>query len=98
MGAAVQDMMKALNGKSPQIAIRALAVVAATVVYQSGHNDDVRRHNRIQLDKGIEVMLQACAETDARARQNLHKDMDVLRVAKAGPTMPVPGNSIIKPS
>jgi hypothetical protein len=86
-----RNVLKAINGMSPQIVLRALAVAAGHSIHQMSPNEDARRHNIYQLAKGIEVIVAANIAAAEEATQH----MTLARVPVRGEVSKV--TSIIRP-
>ena len=86
-----RNVLKAINGMSPQIVLRALAVAAGHSIHQMSHNEDARRHNIYQLTKGIDIIVQA----NIAAAEEATKHMTLARVPVRGEVSKV--TSIIHP-
>lgn len=86
-----RNVLKAINGMSPQIVLRALAVAAGHSIHQMSPNEDARRHNIYQLTKGIDIIVQA----NIAAADEATKHMTLARVPVRGEVSKV--TSIIRP-
>lgn len=86
-----RNVLKAINGMSPQIVLRALAVAAGHSIHQMSPNEKARRHNTYQLAKGIDIIVQA----NMAAAEEATKHMTLARVPVRGEVSKV--TSIIRP-
>lgn len=86
-----RNVLKAINGMSPQIVLRALAVAAGHSVHQMSPNEEARRHNIYQLTKGIDIIVQA----NIAAADEATKHMTLARVPVRGEVSKV--SNIIRP-
>lgn len=86
-----RNVLKAINGMSPQIVLRALAVAAGHSIHQMSPNEETRRHNIYQLTKGIDIIMQA----NIAAADEATKHMTLARVPVRGEVSKV--SSIIRP-
>lgn len=86
-----RNVLKAINGMSPQIVLRALAVAAGHSIHQMSPNEEARRHNIYQLAKGIDIIVQA----NIAAADEATKHMTLARVPVRGEVSKV--SSIIRP-
>lgn len=86
-----RNVLKAINGMSPQIVLRALAVAAGHSIHQMSPNEEARRHNIYQLTKGINIIMQA----NIAAADEATKHMTLARVPVRGEVSKV--SNIIRP-
>ena len=91
LASVTRNVLKAINGMSPQVVLRALAVAGGHVIHQMSPTADARRHNLYQLTKGIDIIVQA----NIAAAEEATKHMTLARVPVRGEVSKV--SSIIRP-